>query len=438
MLKAVHLVLTVCLVSNMMVAQETTFSLEQVNDSNVVLVVGSWDHESVLGWTWSVCHNPAEVSIGTCADQAQPQNPCADECASVACPEDMQSPGPEEQPADFHLTTIFGNGIAQNVVLSFDDSWSLPATARFEMLTITYDFVPDLDCSQLDFCRTADDDPASLLFIAGDSFVVPEMRGLNLCPGQGCSLLMKLASTEPGAVSVLLDTCAEQEVTGFQLGLQHEAAAVQVESVMEGSAVMAATGGDGADFWGVTIIEGSGATLGAVLALEPDGDSWHALPPDTPDQEIAVVTFVCAPGTSGEVTTQVALTDDLGNPPVGVVIDVDGTSLFPAKGDPVSVTILCQGDVDFIRGDANQDGRMTVSDGIAITKAVFGAGQHLDKIRLCWDSADGNDDGVVWIDDAVYVLEYLFRNGDLIPAPVGTCGPDPTDDELDCSAFSCP
>ena len=54
--------------------------------------------------------------------------------------------------------------------------------------------------------------------------------------------------------------------------------------------------------------------------------------------------------------------------------------------------------------------------------------------RSCEDACDGNDDGVLDLGDAVYLLRWLFRGG-LIPPPPGpfVFGIDPTEDQLDCS-----
>jgi len=415
-------------------ASEAALRVEQVGTSSRVVIVGSWTADGVQGWLWNLCHNPDEVSIGNCAGETQPWSPCdPGACSAVTCPEDMQTPGPQGQEADFNVVSVFSNGISQSVVLSLDGAWSLPATDGFAMLAVTYDFAPQVSCSKLEFCTTQAQDPTALVLFTGDRSVIPDTQGLELCPG-ACTLTMKLSSKETDKLSVLLDTCEGQDVTGFQFGLAVDSQEVRVESIEPGAAVEAA---GGADFWGVRVHEGKGATLGAVLALEPAGGSWRALPANTADQEIARVTL-CT--TAGESTVTVGLTGELGDPVVEVVVDVDGTSYTPELGDPVSVTVQrsCAAQAQFVRGDVNQDGRLNVSDGVAIARFVFNTGRHRDLIAACQDSADANDDGEVTLVDALYVLRYLFTNGPDIPPPAGSCGPDPTEDSLGCSAFRCP
>ena len=82
----------------------------------------------------------------------------------------------------------------------------------------------------------------------------------------------------------------------------------------------------------------------------------------------------------------------------------------------------------FIRGDANLDGALDLSDPVAILSRLFlGAeGEH------CADAEDANDDGQVDLSDAVYGLRYLFLGGNAPPAPFPRPGPDLTADPLLC------
>ncbi len=77
----------------------------------------------------------------------------------------------------------------------------------------------------------------------------------------------------------------------------------------------------------------------------------------------------------------------------------------------------------FIRGDANQDLTVNISDAVSILSFLFSGGD-----MNCLDSADTNDDGSVNIADAVYALSYLFSNGPNPEAPFPDCGADPTED----------
>jgi hypothetical protein len=78
----------------------------------------------------------------------------------------------------------------------------------------------------------------------------------------------------------------------------------------------------------------------------------------------------------------------------------------------------------FIRGDANGDLAVDVSDALRILFIEFaGAGSD------CLDSADVDDNGVLEVTDAIAVLEYLFLLGEgpMPPFPVAGEDPPPAD-----------
>jgi hypothetical protein len=58
----------------------------------------------------------------------------------------------------------------------------------------------------------------------------------------------------------------------------------------------------------------------------------------------------------------------------------------------------------FIRGDANGDGKVDISDAYVVLNSFNGA-----QPIPCMDAADANDDGVVDISDSVFTLNFLFN-----------------------------
>ena len=87
----------------------------------------------------------------------------------------------------------------------------------------------------------------------------------------------------------------------------------------------------------------------------------------------------------------------------------------------------------FQRGDCNSDNRVNISDPINVLMATILA-EEFDFVPSCEDACDGNDDGVLDIGDAVYLLLWMFRGGQLPPAPGPFIfGRDPTEDTLECS-----
>ena len=90
----------------------------------------------------------------------------------------------------------------------------------------------------------------------------------------------------------------------------------------------------------------------------------------------------------------------------------------------------------FRRGDANDDGRIDISD------AVFTLGCKFlgEACPGCRDAADFNDDGRHDISDAVATLGFLYLGSPPPPAPGALgCGRDPVEDSLpDCEYRTCP
>ncbi len=89
----------------------------------------------------------------------------------------------------------------------------------------------------------------------------------------------------------------------------------------------------------------------------------------------------------------------------------------------------------FVRGNANADGDVDISDAISIIAWLFGGETEVPP--PCLDAADANDDGETDISDAVWLLSWLFRGGAPPGAPFPDCGEDPIDDDpLDCELFA--
>jgi len=118
-----------------------------------------------------------------------------------------------------------------------------------------------------------------------------------------------------------------------------------------------------------------------------------------------------------------------------------GTCAIAARS---AVRILPSGTVlspRFLRGDANADGSVDISDPVAILFQLFSASPAIP----CLEAADANDDGTLDISDPIYLLTFLFLDG---PAPVlpfdplgdpARCGPDPVPHAgppLGCESFA--
>ncbi|MBN1417170.1 MAG: hypothetical protein JXP34_00240 [Planctomycetes bacterium] len=75
----------------------------------------------------------------------------------------------------------------------------------------------------------------------------------------------------------------------------------------------------------------------------------------------------------------------------------------------------------FVRGDANDDLRIDVADGMALAMHLFRNGAP----PPCAEAADANDDGWLDISDPIFIIWYLFAGGAPPPPPFPAAGEDP-------------
>jgi hypothetical protein len=154
------------------------------------------------------------------------------------------------------------------------------------------------------------------------------------------------------------------------------------------------------------------------FSVDADTYLWSV---DTRGQGVQVVD-VATPGVhffsiwireSGQIVDKVILTTDAAFTPAGA---------GPAESGLVPIT------GSFIRGDANDDGTVDLSDGIAVLLHLFAGGSALE----CEDHGDADDNGSLNVTDALVILNYLFRGGTAPRAPFPGAGTDPTADPYEC------
>ena len=135
------------------------------------------------------------------------------------------------------------------------------------------------------------------------------------------------------------------------------------------------------------------------------------------------VSATAPPGT----VTSVDLVNDQALSPIMNIFTVDGESILPClKGS--TVTIVGGNPPLFVRGDANSDGQIDLSDAVRTLNFLFVGGER----PPCLDAADFSDRGEVDISSAVATLNFLFLGGPEPAVPFPNSGLDPTEDGLPC------
>jgi hypothetical protein len=116
----------------------------------------------------------------------------------------------------------------------------------------------------------------------------------------------------------------------------------------------------------------------------------------------------------------------VGAPPDGGSIEpTPDNDMCPAN--ELLVLRFARSDV-FLRGEAEVDGRLTVTDAIVVLQYLFLGGEE----PPCLEAINTNDDAELNILDPIFLLRYLFLGGDDPPAPGPAgrglpCGKDPDD-----------
>jgi hypothetical protein len=116
--------------------------------------------------------------------------------------------------------------------------------------------------------------------------------------------------------------------------------------------------------------------------------------------------------------------------PPAQAIDTRGLDVVTAASlnDPAPRPLL-------VRGDANDDGAIDVSDAVFMLLALFRPRAQPG----CADALDSNDDGRNDISDPIRLLGFLFRGAPSPPPPFPDCGADMTADGLGCRVHAaCP
>ena len=87
----------------------------------------------------------------------------------------------------------------------------------------------------------------------------------------------------------------------------------------------------------------------------------------------------------------------------------------------------------FVRGDADQNGVLNVTDVVVILGYLFWGAE-----TSCLGALDVNDSGTVDIADAIRLVRYIFGEASPPAAPFPECGYAPSGSALSCAAFALP
>jgi|GEM_PF-1123149 len=208
----------------------------------------------------------------------------------------------------------------------------------------------------------------------------------------------------------------------FQMGSCFDPNYIQIDSVNYSNTVFdTAWGGSGPEYLNPYIDNDTGNfQVACVFDMTPPLEK--KLNPMN-QEPILSIYFTTKETVTPPDTTYFTLSDDCG---LNIYTDTVPQSVHPClfKGP-----IIVINEPLFIRGDANTDSYVDISDVTYILNHLFPS-----PVFSCMDAADCDDNGSVDITDATYLLSHIFPNPSL-PAPCPNCGVDPTSDSLNCESY---
>ncbi|MEM7261514.1 MAG: hypothetical protein AAF488_05940 [Planctomycetota bacterium] len=225
-------------------------------------------------------------------------------------------------------------------------------------------------------------EPLQLLAIAilllGTALVTPATAG------SGYTLSGETVTVDPGgttSVAVLLDN--EAGIDAFQFGLAYEPTELTLDTIVQGAAVSGLHGGAGPDFYFSEIDPdgAAGAIVGAIFSLAPpfveiSAGTGHVL---------AHLGFTAAFGIPTSTDSPLTFTEELGDPPVQVVVAVGAQAITPVQvagevtfnpappTDLVCTPVGCSLDYDLTWTNPTTYGSLQIFvDGIQVDSAIGG------------------------------------------------------------------
>jgi len=366
----------------------------------------------VAAWSIGVCHG-AEVDIVSLAQ--------GNTTAAL-------------DPAFEDSQLVPGSGWAIGVILSFVGSTTIEPGNGYSLHLPRYALLAEGDAT-LSYCNTIGaPTPVETLISDPSSATVPPTQidgviSIGLVPPIECRLASSSASAgESVELAVTVDNPVAFE--GFAFGARGTAM-LMLDSVTAGSALQAATGGLGPEYFAVNLSPAGGVGL-TVACLIRTSPPLATVPPGV-DQEIAIVGGVVDAAAPTDEVIPVTFASDLGSPAVLTRFSVGGVGVTPILSD--GAVMVLPGGTQFLRGDIDLDGMIGLGDAIFLASYLFGSGASPG----CLVAADVNDDGALALDDVIVHLGYQFSGGTAPAAPFPSCGVDPTPDALTCLAATiCP
>ena len=376
----------------------------------------------IQGWSFGACSDPDFLTVDAANSGAD-----TDTAKNGSAP-------------DFNTINTYVDGATQGVVLCFTGCAVLADVTAFEMLTIDYTGVVEGSTS-VAYCSSLGDPPVETVVVVGGASVPPVQNSAAVdvlgvpdpeytyTAGNGSANYNPADGNASATVAISIGEVDNSGLggtfpnttQGFSMGLSNSAEVTPTGIVLD-------LGFD-ADFAEDSLFA-NGWTVGVVYSFTGgstiDFDS---------DLEIIAASYETGGSMAGDetgTTASLSWSDELGSPAVANVVVVGGGS-YAANFVDGSIALNPVVTSDFIRGDANNDSIVNIADAVWVIYELFLNGPASN----CSIASDANGDDLSDIADASFIIMYRFMGGAAPAAPFPDCGQ--VDGQLpeDCAASSC-
>lgn len=377
----------------------------------------------IQGWSFGICHDSSQLDLIEATDSA------------------LTLTIKNGSPPDFDSLDLYTDGWAKGVIICFLGCATLAPGTDLEVNSASYDVLGAPGTTEISPCSTLGTPVVAVKVIVDGTTVSPvRVPGtVQIFPGTPPTIFQLSGGTNDalydpsnGIAETDLPLYIQEstlspdfphDVTAFSLSVAHNSTQMSPTEVFIGSDLIGLAGGAGPDMF-LTAITSTGITVQAEL---PSAGPLIA----STAREVARVRYASNAtalifnpfGLSASATFATGVTD----PPVPNDVATDA-SLIITETESGLVNFVPQ--ERFMRGDANDDGGVDISDVLGLLDDIFEG-----NVLACGDASDANDDNAINIADAVHLLDYLFVGSVGIPAPFPSCNWDATGSP-DCLVYN--
>jgi len=391
------------------------FVLSPAVSDEAITVSIDHDGADIQGWSLGLCHDPDAARLVEFAGTEELLQIRGGAAPSFYVCELASFPA-GSSPAR--------SGVVQAVVLSYYETLFLPVRdGGFPVLEARYDVLAE---SSLDICdglQGKGQPVLSAFTLKGVTYKPETLESAALVqkPYAG-KLRYEVEPAESSEVVTVKLSSEEVLVEGWSFALCHTADSADVVEVKTSPEVERLVNGEAPEFVRNDVLSADpfvAVTQAVLLSSSSEPISLGPFPDGLPLLGIRYAV---------RSKDAIKFCDQVGSITFDNHVMIDGIGYVPRTRLGGSLVTGALG-ARFLRGDANLDGVLNLSDPVFTLMALFLGGGPLP----CLDAADANDVARVDISDPIFTLRYLFTGGPAPPAPF----PQPGEELSPATALGC-